>query len=756
MTGVIKEETAVRLFSYIESGTVEDFEKFKEELENLDSLAKKAGLDFNVNAKFKREKPSFCWTSSFLRCALTSSRQKFVEHLCETYHVTVDSFDLFIPISRADPSSLKALTKTNLILDKDYVDVGERTPLCTAAMRNSTDCLNILLDAGASLEFPSRYGTPLWTAAAFGSNECLNALIARGALVNAANVNGRTALDIAASQGNVECLKTLIKAGALLNAASKDGITALHLAARDGNAECLKILIEAGASLTATTKLGETALFAAASMNRVAIANMLFNYGVIVDKKTANEHANFYSEMGRLISSKSKEDRDSIKQQEEKEKKRYKKNKAQERKAITKPATKELQAFIQNNNITEFKNLLTNIETYLVVGDKTLNLNDLFTIKEGPAPIKVSLLGYAVREGREEIVAILVDKGAKVTSEIMNKADKMIHPLLSEAFHQQQAQAIKRRILVGLQEYLKPPTWQRWKCKNRSSAEEFLDWLRHENSHDLTQLQAYLAQELSTFLPNSNGQTGKQQDGFYTMLEESNRRLTAVMEVLDLKPARVLKVPSVQTNETKQALSKPLAREITLAEEEFSSRPSANYVPSHPKADYDYLNAQMSSASEHSATVYHGKDFYVAQVSEPAKTPAVVPSLSVPSSSASASSTTKILNAVGDTQKRQEGKQQQVSYVLANQSISVSPSNVEVVEADKVTSKPQEKTATAKFSFWKPSSWSFKRIQAEGETMNKDAADKVCKTMPPVSTTPLASPQPQKAKTNTQPSAQPA
>jgi ankyrin repeat protein len=98
-------------------------------------------------------------------------------------------------------------------------------------------------------------------AAMRGDREGVRAALARMADVNAAQVDGTTALHWAVERDDVDVVELLLTAGARVSARTREGVTPLQLAAINGSARVLGRLIRAGADPNAPlTSAGDTAL----------------------------------------------------------------------------------------------------------------------------------------------------------------------------------------------------------------------------------------------------------------------------------------------------------------------------------------------------------------------------------------------------------------------------------------------------------------------------------------------------------------
>jgi ankyrin repeat protein len=126
------------------------------------------------------------------------------------------------------------------------------------------------LAAFAAAEKPT-----LADAAEQGNKALIRSLLDKGADVNAAQIDGTTALHWAVYNDDAETAALLVKRGANVNAANRYGVPPLSLACTNGNATLVKLLLDSGADANALLQGGETMLMTAARAGNVEVVKAL-------------------------------------------------------------------------------------------------------------------------------------------------------------------------------------------------------------------------------------------------------------------------------------------------------------------------------------------------------------------------------------------------------------------------------------------------------------------------------------------------
>ena len=193
---------------------------------------------------------------------------------------------------------------------KFFTDFDGFNLVHVAITSNSQNCLQILLENGADLEFQTKNQgfTPLHVASAEGNTDICRILTDYICKVNAKAISGYTPLHLAAEKGSLEIVQLLIENGASINEVENEGWTPLYLAAKNKHYDVVKMLIEKGGYVETRFENGNTALHLAAKDGADDVVRMLVARGANVNEKSDDGTtplylaANFgYSEIFKLL-----------------------------------------------------------------------------------------------------------------------------------------------------------------------------------------------------------------------------------------------------------------------------------------------------------------------------------------------------------------------------------------------------------------------------------------------------------------------
>ena len=236
---------------------------------------------------------------AFLRLAKVNNAEK-CDELMTANPELVDCIDaggysaMHIAAAHGYQSLMTVLLKHKA--DKELLNYDKNTPLMLCAKSKQPETMNMLLDAGADVNFTNRKGaTALSHACVMGHMDLAKQLVKRGAkidtkpcelgsplhwaagsgnidmcfwLINDLNVpidivdtNGGTPLLVAIHSKHSDLVQFLVERGANVNhIVSRDQSTPLHIAAAAGTVEDVKYLLDSGANPEAKDKDGDTPL----------------------------------------------------------------------------------------------------------------------------------------------------------------------------------------------------------------------------------------------------------------------------------------------------------------------------------------------------------------------------------------------------------------------------------------------------------------------------------------------------------------
>src|SRR5262249_44317977 len=164
------------------------------------------------------------------------------------------------------------------------VIAAERAALADAAERRDQAAIRALLQTGVDVNAAQVDGTTALHWAAYNDDAETVALLLRAkANVNAVNRYGVPALALACTNGNAAIVKLLLETGADANTKMNGGETVLMLAARSGNVDVVKALLARGVKHDARERHGPTALIWAAAEGNTAVVRTLIEAGADIN-----------------------------------------------------------------------------------------------------------------------------------------------------------------------------------------------------------------------------------------------------------------------------------------------------------------------------------------------------------------------------------------------------------------------------------------------------------------------------------------
>jgi ankyrin repeat protein len=174
----------------------------------------------------------------------------------------------------------KRILSTLLLLGLGLASSAAAASLADAAEKHDQESIRALLKSGADVNAAQVDGTTALHWAAFHNDAELTGLLLKaGADVNAANLYGVPPLAQACINANAEIVKLLLEAGADANTTMKGGETALMLASRSGNVQAVNALLEKGADPNRRERLGQTALMWASAEGNLDVVQALMRAG---------------------------------------------------------------------------------------------------------------------------------------------------------------------------------------------------------------------------------------------------------------------------------------------------------------------------------------------------------------------------------------------------------------------------------------------------------------------------------------------
>jgi ankyrin repeat protein len=152
--------------------------------------------------------------------------------------------------------------------------------------------VDVLVDAGAHLDYSVHGFTAVLTAATRGSAAMVAKLIDRGCDLEMKCKDGFTALYRACGGGYTDCVQLLLDARSNPDCASRAGWTPLLFAAWQGRGEVVRLLVDHGANREMQAEKGDTALNLACARGHVRVVQVLLRKGQRANLESTNAEGN--------------------------------------------------------------------------------------------------------------------------------------------------------------------------------------------------------------------------------------------------------------------------------------------------------------------------------------------------------------------------------------------------------------------------------------------------------------------------------
>eukprot|EP00520_Triparma_pacifica_P017856 CAMPEP_0118645720 /NCGR_PEP_ID=MMETSP0785-20121206/7656_1 /TAXON_ID=91992 /ORGANISM="Bolidomonas pacifica, Strain CCMP 1866" /LENGTH=585 /DNA_ID=CAMNT_0006537631 /DNA_START=61 /DNA_END=1814 /DNA_ORIENTATION=+ len=161
------------------------------------------------------------------------------------------------------------------------------TPLCLSSQKGSLEVTELLIKAGADVNYhPPNGSTPLIQASHFGHEEVCKLLISHGSAVDMPNGKGTTALMRASQEGNFNIVRLLCSHSASVSKVNSEHMSCLMLACQRGHVEIVDYFCRIGgdkADIDGQTIQASTALMLATKRGHRDVVMTLLKYGANMD-----------------------------------------------------------------------------------------------------------------------------------------------------------------------------------------------------------------------------------------------------------------------------------------------------------------------------------------------------------------------------------------------------------------------------------------------------------------------------------------
>ncbi|GAB6019245.1 ankyrin repeat domain [Chamberlinius hualienensis] len=195
---------------------------------------------------------------------------------------------LLVAIQNSDEIGVKRLVEESSVdLDCTFNIGGIKRPaVCLCVQRGNVRLLNYLIEKGCSINQSDSLGhSPLHIACAYSYEKMVETLIANRAHVNAITPQGHTPLHLASKTDSIEIVRRLCDAGAEIDRPDNERKTPLLNACIQGHLPVADYLLSRGADVNICSPCESTPLLFAASMHHVGLISRLLDAGALINRQ---------------------------------------------------------------------------------------------------------------------------------------------------------------------------------------------------------------------------------------------------------------------------------------------------------------------------------------------------------------------------------------------------------------------------------------------------------------------------------------
>ena len=253
-------------------------------------------IGFVYNRSVKQNKPID--VPKYLKICLSKGIVDLTEKLLRN-HAVIPTFEMLMDV--CVPNSPNHLKLTEMLLDRvdntivNQTDNSGDSPLFRACEKGSIDHVKLFLAKGAHVDLPNKLGnTPLWIACWKRLPEVIQLLLDHNADPNFCNLKGNPPLVSICQKGPKEIAEMLLARGATVNHLNANGDSMILICCRNGQPDVLRLLLTQAepAIVRHIAHIdGFSAILASTEANRPECIQVLHEYGIDLEQKTADDNA---------------------------------------------------------------------------------------------------------------------------------------------------------------------------------------------------------------------------------------------------------------------------------------------------------------------------------------------------------------------------------------------------------------------------------------------------------------------------------